>query len=77
MDEKNITIDLPSDIIRKVEDIRDKLGLTSEADVVAYAIWLLDQILDAQEKGNRVILPSQKYLPSGTTTTINIGLGNK
>jgi len=68
---ETIEFDLPDDFKEKVEKLRVILGFDSNAELLYYAVTLLNQITEEQRKGNVVkIPPLKKYSVSGSTSTI-------
>jgi len=67
----NIEVDLPPDFEEKVEELKNSLGFTNNAEVLYYAVTFLSRINAEQKKGNKIVVPPPKQYPvSGATTTI-------
>jgi len=67
-----IEIDLPDTLVTKIRELKDSLQLTNEAEVISYAILLLDKIEEAKLKGNKIVIQSSEwggYYPSSSSTT--------
>ena len=68
---ETIEIDLPADFIRKVEELKNFYGLASNAELLYYAVNLLNNITEERKKGNKIkMLPFSGYPISGSTSTI-------
>ena len=68
---ETILLDVPNDFIEKVEELRKFYGLASKAELLYYAVTLLNNITEERKKGNKVqFLPYSGYPISGATSTI-------
>lgn len=55
---KKIIVDVPKAVVDHMSQMREAMGLRSNADVVRYAIALLSTYVDARLKGHDVVITS-------------------
>jgi hypothetical protein len=71
--EVKMNMDLDEDTIIKVDELKHKLKLNNNVEVVYYGLALLIKIMDALESGTKVRVKSKKLkYPSRIVTTFTI-----
>jgi len=70
MNEVTVKLNFTDDELFKIEELKNKLGLANNAEVIAYAVSLLFRIQESRRKGDKVEFPPDRFYPSGSTTTV-------
>lgn len=72
MTEINLKLDFSDEELMKIEELKHKLNLGNNAEVVAYAVSLLLKLNESKERGDRIQFKYDKFHPSGSTATFEL-----
>lgn len=62
MTEVNVKLDINDDELYKIDEIKNRLGLDNNAEVVAYGLSLLIRMIDELNNGHRIKVKSSKTI---------------
>ena len=71
MSEVPIFLDFTDEELQKIDELRVKLKLKNNTEVIAYAVSLLIKIDEAKEKGDKIQFKQDAYNISGSITTFD------
>lgn len=72
MTEVKIRLDFTEEELRQIEELKYKLNLDNNAEVVSYAVSLLLKLNETEKRGDRIQFKYDRFHSSGSTATFEL-----